>query len=71
MADDAPSAAEGMDEMLPMANIGRIIKRVLPPQAKISKDSKEAIQVRSGCFELGAGCWRIRRGISKLRSPED
>jgi nuclear transcription Y subunit beta len=32
------------DRFLPVANIARIMKTVLPPNAKIAKDAKEAIQ---------------------------
>ncbi|GJN16817.1 hypothetical protein PR202_gb03840 [Eleusine coracana subsp. coracana] len=32
------------DNLLPIANVGRIMKDVLPPQAKISKHAKETIQ---------------------------
>ncbi|XP_076950828.1 nuclear transcription factor Y subunit B-5-like [Bidens hawaiensis] len=32
------------DKLLPVANVGRIMKRVLPPTAKISKEAKETIQ---------------------------
>eukprot|EP00956_Cyclotella_meneghiniana_P017777 scaffold29240_cov24-Cyclotella_meneghiniana.AAC.1 len=32
------------DRYLPIANIARIMKNALPPDAKIGKDSKEAVQ---------------------------
>jgi nuclear transcription Y subunit beta len=32
------------DRYLPIANISRIMKRALPPNAKISKDAKETVQ---------------------------
>jgi nuclear transcription Y subunit beta len=32
------------DRYLPIANIGNIMKKVLPPQTKVSKDSKELVQ---------------------------
>ncbi|KAJ8598395.1 hypothetical protein CTAYLR_003006 [Chrysophaeum taylorii] len=32
------------DRFLPVANIARIMKRVLPPNEKIAKDAKEAMQ---------------------------
>ena len=32
------------DRFLPVANIARIMKKVLPANAKIAKDSKEGIQ---------------------------
>ena len=48
--DDTPMAGAGMhepreqDRFLPIANIGRIMKRVLPHGAKATKESKEAVQ---------------------------
>lgn len=32
------------DRLLPIANIARIMKRVLPPHAKMSKEAKAAVQ---------------------------
>ncbi|KAK8671121.1 hypothetical protein V6N13_037728 [Hibiscus sabdariffa] len=32
------------DQLLPIANVGRIMKQVLPPNAKISKEAKETMQ---------------------------
>lgn len=32
------------DRYLPIANIARIMKRSLPPNAKIAKDAKETVQ---------------------------
>lgn len=32
------------DRYLPIANISRIMKRALPPNAKISKEAKETVQ---------------------------
>lgn len=32
------------DRLLPIANVGRIMKQVLPPNAKISKEAKETMQ---------------------------
>ncbi|KAJ4776032.1 Nuclear transcription factor Y subunit B [Rhynchospora pubera] len=47
-----PSAASGSDDsaikeqdrLLPIANVGRIMKQILPPNAKISKEAKETMQ---------------------------
>lgn len=43
-----PEAADGdvreQDRFLPVANISRIMKRSLPPNAKIAKDAKETLQ---------------------------
>ncbi|KAI4349968.1 hypothetical protein L6164_010504 [Bauhinia variegata] len=32
------------DRLLPIANVGRIMKQILPPSAKISKESKQVMQ---------------------------
>ncbi|KAK1419250.1 hypothetical protein QVD17_28414 [Tagetes erecta] len=32
------------EKMLPIANVGRIMKQILPPTAKISKEAKETMQ---------------------------
>lgn len=32
------------DKLLPIANVGRIMKQILPPSAKISKQAKETMQ---------------------------
>ncbi|KAL8530871.1 hypothetical protein ACS0TY_007776 [Phlomoides rotata] len=32
------------DRLLPIANVGRIMKQILPPNAKISKEGKETMQ---------------------------
>ncbi|XP_072997652.1 nuclear transcription factor Y subunit B-3-like [Typha latifolia] len=37
-------AAKEQDHLLPIANVGRIMKQILPPNAKISKDAKETMQ---------------------------
>lgn len=42
------SAEDGIikeqDRLLPIANVGRIMKQILPPNAKISKEAKETMQ---------------------------
>ncbi|KAL3626506.1 Nuclear transcription factor Y subunit B-5 [Castilleja foliolosa] len=35
---------KGQDRLLPIANVGRIMKHMLPPNAKISKEAKETMQ---------------------------
>ncbi|EEF45515.1 ccaat-binding transcription factor subunit A, putative [Ricinus communis] len=35
---------KGQDRLLPIANVGRIMKQILPPNAKISKEAKETMQ---------------------------
>ncbi|GMI85808.1 hypothetical protein HRI_002250100 [Hibiscus trionum] len=32
------------EQLLPIANVGRIMKQILPPNAKISKEAKETMQ---------------------------
>eukprot|EP00249_Psilotum_nudum_P012135 c23598_g1_i3 orf=844-1473(+) len=38
------SSGRELDRLLPIANVGRIMKRGLPANAKISKDAKETVQ---------------------------
>jgi nuclear transcription Y subunit beta len=40
----APEEVREQDRFLPVANISRIMKRSLPPNAKIAKDAKETVQ---------------------------
>lgn len=42
--DERDAAARDQDRYLPIANISRIMKRVLPANAKIAKDAKETVQ---------------------------
>ena len=45
MSDDYQDIeAREQDRFLPIANISRIMKKALPPNAKISKDAKECVQ---------------------------
>ncbi|MFQ6670113.1 hypothetical protein Gotur_035144 [Gossypium turneri] len=32
------------ERLLPIANVGRIMKQILPPNAKVSKDAKQTLQ---------------------------
>ena len=41
---DEGEAVREQDRYLPIANIARIMKRSLPPNAKIAKDAKETVQ---------------------------
>ena len=36
--------AKEQDKYLPIANIARIMKKALPPNAKVAKDAKETVQ---------------------------
>ncbi|ONK54924.1 uncharacterized protein A4U43_UnF9650 [Asparagus officinalis] len=38
------STIKEQDRLLPIANVGRIMKQILPPNAKISKEAKETMQ---------------------------
>ena len=51
VTDGVSSRAQGRRErLLPLSNLGRIMKRVLPHDAKVSKGSKEAMQEMAGEF---------------------
>ena len=41
---DQDGIAKEQDRLLPIANVGRIMKQILPPNAKISKEAKETMQ---------------------------
>uniref|UniRef100_A0A7S2H2Y8 Transcription factor CBF/NF-Y/archaeal histone domain-containing protein n=1 Tax=Octactis speculum TaxID=3111310 RepID=A0A7S2H2Y8_9STRA len=43
-ADASGEEVREQDRYLPVANIARIMKRVLPPNEKIAKDAKESVQ---------------------------
>ncbi|KAM7488183.1 hypothetical protein LguiB_025667 [Lonicera macranthoides] len=42
--DDNSSIIKEQERLLPIANVGRIMKQILPPNAKIAKEAKETIQ---------------------------
>ncbi|XP_019162118.1 PREDICTED: nuclear transcription factor Y subunit B-5 [Ipomoea nil] len=42
--DDGVMMMREQDRLLPIANVGRIMKQILPPNAKISKEAKETMQ---------------------------
>ena len=42
--DGGAGAVREQDRFLPIANISRIMKKALPPNAKIAKDAKETVQ---------------------------
>ncbi|KAG4167105.1 hypothetical protein ERO13_A13G174100v2 [Gossypium hirsutum] len=35
---------DGQERLLPIANVGRIMKQILPPSAKVSKEAKQTLQ---------------------------
>uniref|UniRef100_A0ACD5XFL3 Uncharacterized protein n=1 Tax=Avena sativa TaxID=4498 RepID=A0ACD5XFL3_AVESA len=63
----ASGDSNAQEGLLPIANIGRIMKEVLPPEAKVSKRAKETIQECATEFigfvtgEASARCRRERR----------
>lgn len=62
------------DNLLPIANVGRIMKDVLPPQAKISKSAKETIQectTEFVGFVTGEASERCRRDRRKTINGDD
>ena len=64
----------GHDNLLPIANVGRIMKDVLPPQAKISKHAKETIQECATefiGFVTGEASERCRRERRKTINGDD
>jgi len=44
MSEEGQGENREQDRFLPIANISRIMKKALPPSAKISKDAKECVQ---------------------------
>lgn len=42
--EDGASSIKEQDRLLPIANVGRIMKQILPHNAKISKEAKETMQ---------------------------
>ncbi|CAA6654248.1 unnamed protein product [Spirodela intermedia] len=43
-ASESDDCIKEQDRLLPIANVGRIMKKILPPNAKISKEAKETMQ---------------------------
>lgn len=79
-SSSASSDADGgamngaQDNLLPIANVGRIMKDVLPPQAKISKHAKETIQecaTEFVGFVTGEASERCRRERRKTVNGDD
>ncbi|XP_057772351.1 nuclear transcription factor Y subunit B-1-like [Salvia miltiorrhiza] len=44
MAESGSSLAGEQERLVPIANVGRIMKQILPPNAKVSKEAKETMQ---------------------------
>ncbi|KAL6613849.1 hypothetical protein ACP70R_036119 [Stipagrostis hirtigluma subsp. patula] len=71
---DANGGAGQDNNLLPIANVGRIMKDVLPPQAKISKRAKETIQecaTEFVGFVTGEASERCRRERRKTINGDD
>lgn len=73
---DSNSGAVGHDNnnLLPIANVGRIMKEAVPPQAKISKRAKETIQecaTEFVGFVTGEASERCRRERRKTINGDD
>ncbi|OIT26260.1 PREDICTED: nuclear transcription factor Y subunit B-5-like [Nicotiana attenuata] len=43
-SSDQDAVIKKQERLLPIANVGRIMKQILPPNAKISKEAKETMQ---------------------------
>uniref|UniRef100_A0A7C8YVC0 Transcription factor CBF/NF-Y/archaeal histone domain-containing protein n=1 Tax=Opuntia streptacantha TaxID=393608 RepID=A0A7C8YVC0_OPUST len=43
-SDHEQGVIKEQERLLPIANVGRIMKQILPPNAKISKEAKETMQ---------------------------
>ncbi|KAJ4802151.1 Nuclear transcription factor Y subunit B [Rhynchospora pubera] len=62
------------DQLLPIANVGRIMKRVLPPNSKISKKAKETMQECASefiGFVTGEAADRCRKEKRKTINGDD
>ncbi|KAL5227225.1 hypothetical protein ABZP36_015490 [Zizania latifolia] len=71
---DGERCLNGQDNLLPIANVGRIMKDGLPPQAKISKQAKETIQECATefiSFVTGEASERCRRERRKTVNGDD
>ncbi|XP_012839452.1 PREDICTED: nuclear transcription factor Y subunit B-9-like [Erythranthe guttata] len=63
-----------VDQYMPIANITRIMRRVLPSHAKIADDAKEAIQEYVSefiSFVTAEANWRCNRDYRSTVTPED
>ncbi|KAI3774389.1 hypothetical protein L1987_48942 [Smallanthus sonchifolius] len=66
--------ADEHDKMLPIANVGRIMKQILPPTAKISKQAKDTIQECASefiSFMTGEASERCRKENLKTVNGDD
>ncbi|XP_051222047.1 LOW QUALITY PROTEIN: transcriptional activator hap3 [Lolium perenne] len=69
-----PGDVNAQGGLLPIANIGRIMKGMLPPEAKVSKSSKETMQECATefiGFVTGEASERCRRERRKTMNGDD
>ncbi|KAH6802486.1 nuclear factor Y [Perilla frutescens var. frutescens] len=62
------------DKLLPIANVGRIMKKILPPNAKISKEAKETMQECASefiCFVTSEASDRCHKENRKTVNGDD
>ncbi|XP_057962960.1 nuclear transcription factor Y subunit B-4 [Malania oleifera] len=62
------------DQLLPIANVGRIMKQILPPSAKISKEAKETVQECASefiCFVTGEASDKCHKENRKTINGDD
>ncbi|KAL8028897.1 hypothetical protein ABFX02_14G192400 [Erythranthe guttata] len=59
---------------LPIANVGRMMKKILPPSAKISREAKERMQQCASefiCFVTGEAAHRCQKENRKTVNGDD
>ncbi|KAM7485105.1 hypothetical protein LguiA_001114 [Lonicera macranthoides] len=72
--DDNSSIIKEQERLLPIANVGRIMKQILPPNAKIAKEAKETIQECVSefiSFVTGEASEKCRRERRKTLNGDD
>ena len=72
MSAQSPAGGEGreQDRLLPVANIQRIMRRLLPADEKISKDAKEVLQESLSRRGVRSATSRHRRATPSTRRSE-
>ena len=71
---DDQNCIREQDRLLPIANVGRIMKQILPPNAKISKEAKETMQECVSefiAFVTGEASEKCRRERRKTVNGDD
>ncbi|PHT62530.1 Nuclear transcription factor Y subunit B-6 [Capsicum annuum] len=74
VTDDSECTVREQDRFMPIANVIRIMRKILPPHAKISDDSKETIQECVSefiSFVTGEANDRCQREQRKTITAED